>query len=780
MTRVRLVVTATAKPASDRSWRRVLAAIALLAWSSVAPAQDSRFDDLPLSGAETQKAVDLWRSCKHSGLLPILSPPQEPPAKGQLEISADRIESSESRTQLLGNVSVVGRNDQMSADRARLTADRQQIELSGNVHYRSELVEFNAESLTRNAEGRSAEASQLRFFIPLNHISGGAARMHRPDADTTYLYEMTYTTCDPGDREWHFEAGEMKLNHASGFGTGKHMTLRLKDIPVFYFPYLSFPIDDRRKTGLLYPMVGESTRHGTEFELPWYWNIAPQADATITPHYMSRRGMKLDTEWRYMSSWSTNDLNTEYIEDDLLGDTRTLVSVDHSGRFAGNWSTNIRGTDVSDINYFEDFGTDLSSTSRVRLSRIASLTGNWDHWKLRNRIQTFQILTSNVNPGNRPYRLMPEIELTGLYPDFAWGLDFEMESTYTHFDHDERLTAERFDIWPRLSRPFGSAGWFVTPAVGTRYTAYRLDYPEGINPPETQPLDISRTTPVSSLDAGLIFERSAGGESQYLQTLEPRLFYVNVPHRDQDDIPIFDTRLPDFSLFQLFQENRFVGADRMGDTEQLSAALTTRMLERADGEERLRLSLGQIRYYDDRRVTLRPGQNVRTRERSGLIVEAESRIGRHWTTSLTGERNPDTGNTDKGLFRLRYNRNNRYILNVSYRYRRADPDQNKPALRQTDLSFNLPAGGPWSIAGRWNYDVEEELDMEKFLGIEYESCCWAFRVLGREFFIKEENNVPIFDSGIYFELSFKGFTKAGSDIGRRLEHSIIGYQDPYE
>lgn len=782
MNRLRPVSTCNNAP---KAGRLCLAGLLGL-WLAAAPAQQARLADTPLAGMtadQRERAVDLWRLCGRSGLLPALPPPDEPPPPGELNISADRIEAGESGTRLSGDISVIGARDRMRADRARLGPDRQRIELSGDVHYRSEAIEINADSLTRDTAGRTnraGEASQLEFFIPLNHISGGARHMVRPDAETTRLYDMTYSTCDPGDREWHFQADEMELDHAAGFGTGRNMTLRLKDVPIFYFPYLTFPIDDRRRTGFLYPTVGDSSRHGAELELPWYWNIAPQADATITPHYMNRRGLKVDTEWRYLSDWSTNELHAEYLDDDRAGEERTLVGLKHSGRFATHWSTGINATEVSDPDYFEDFGADLSATSRVRLSRSASLTGSWDNWKLVNRLQTFQLLVDNVSPGSKPYRLLPEVELTGLYPDFALGLDFEMDTSYSRFDHDRRITGERFDIWPRLSRPFGSAGWFVTPAVGSRYTAYRLDEPVGTAPPTGRPLEPSRSTPVASLDSGLIFERAFGDEDGYLQTLEPRLFYLNVPFREQDDIPVFDTRRPDFSLFQLFEENRFVGADRMGDAKQLSAALTTRVLQRDVGEERLRLSLGRIRYYRDRRVTLHPGQAAETGKRSGLILEAQSTFADHWTASLTGERNPETGKADKGLFRLRYNRNNRYVFNLSYRYRRGELPGDADALRQTDLSFNLPVGARWSVSGRWNRDIERKRDLETFLGIGYESCCWAFRVMAREFLTGENNGVPAFDNAVYFELSFKGFTKAGSDIGQRLEHGIIGYQDPYE
>jgi LPS-assembly protein len=287
--------------------------------------------------------------------------------------------------------------------------------------------------------------------------------------------------------------------------------------------------------------------------------------------------------------------------------------------------------------------------------------------------------------------------------------------------------------------------------------------------------------PIASLDSGLIFERNAKQNDRFIQTFEPRIFYLRVPFRDQSSIPILDTAKPAFGMYQLFEENRFSGIDRIGDTNQASLSLTSRWLRRETGEERLRISLGQVYFFEDRLVTL-PAQQSETSERSGILAEMGAHFGKNWTSSLNLEWNPETEKTDKGLFGLRYNNRNRYIFNLGYRYRRAT-NINDANLEQADMSFNLPLSQRWSTVGRWNRSIEEKLDLDKYFGFEYESCCWAFRVVGREFLLGQNeiaDNLPEFDKSIYFEIIFKGFARAGENIGQRLKQNITGYKDPFE
>jgi LPS-assembly protein len=722
--------------------------------------------------------VNMWRLCPATGLLPVLERPEQTMESGQIVLDADIVESqNKSLARLSGNVTVISEQDFVHADSAVYHMDEQKLGLQGNVQYRSEQFEFNADSMTRMTDSDYSEISNLDYFIPLNHSNGSAETVTRTGNTVTYLHNMTYTTCDPGDVVWHFKAKEMKLDHVKGMGLARHMTFRIRNIPVLYFPALSFPISDQRKSGFLYPTAGNSSRHGAEFEIPYYWNIAPQLDATLTPHYMSDRGLKINSEWRYLNSWSSNQLDYQYLDDDLFGDRRTLSSIQHAGRIGTHWSTHLNATDVSDPDYMRDFGADLNTTSISYLAQTAMLTGQWDNWKFVSRLLSYQIVDNSIPESSYPYDLEPDLSLTSLYPDIGAGFELEMENRYTVFTRSNDVSTARFDVWPRISRPFGNSGWFLIPAVSSRFTSYALDETTLAQDEESR---ITRTVPVGSLDSGLIFERNADENDNYLQTFEPRLFYLHVPYRDQNDIPVLDTRLPEPGVYQLYQENRFAGIDRIGDANQASVTLTNRWLSRATGEERFRVGLGQLYFFEDRLVTL-PGQQADTSERSGILGEIGANFGRYWNSSLDLEWNPDSRKTDKGLLRIRYNRQNRHIFNVNYRYRKAE-NPGDANFEQADISFSLPISGRWSAVGRWNHSIEDDLDLDKYFGLEYESCCWAFRILAREFLLGQENTTdsPEFDKSIYFEIIFKGFSRTGTNIGQRLEENIIGYKDPFE
>lgn len=722
--------------------------------------------------------IDLWRICPATGLLPILESPQQRPTNNQIILNADVIESEGSSvSRLSGNVTITSEKEDIRADDAVYSVNEQKLELQGNVHYRSDQFEFNADSMTRFTNSEKSEINDLEFFIPLNHANGTAKHVSRVDENITTLQDMTYTTCQPGDRIWYFNAREMKLDHAEGMGFAKHMTLRFRNIPVMYFPALSFPIDDHRKSGFLFPGFGNSSRHGAEFYIPYYWNIAPQADATFTPHYLHKRGTKLDSEWRYLTSWSQNRLDYQTLDDDVYGERRSLLALQHSGKMGEHWATLINATEVSDRDYMRDFSEELSGTSITHLAKNAVLTGQWNNWRFTTRLLSYQTVDSNIASQDDPYSLKPEMDLSGFYPDIGLGIEFVTENTYTLFDRGGDASSDRLDFWSRFSRPFGNSGWFITPAISGRFTSYN---PENLNQTGVTNTIVTRSIPTASLDSGLIFEKSAGENDKFIKTFEPRVFYLNTPLRNQNDIPVFDTREPAFGMYLLYAENRFAGIDRIGDADQASLSFTNRWINSGNGEEQFRISLGQIFFFQDREVTL-PQQPPDTREQSGILTELDTRFGKYWSSSLNVEWNPDSGQTDQTLFRLRYNRQARYVFNLGYRYRRADNIVNNENLKQADLSFNLPAGENWSIMGKWSRSVEDKTDLDKYLGFEYESCCWAIRVLAREYLLgRDLSGNPEIENSVSLEFIFKGLSRTGGNIGRRLEQNITGYQEPFE
>lgn len=718
---------------------------------------------------------DRWGQCGVFHLLPPPDADRSPPTGGEIFVGANSIETREGNvSELRGDVVVQREFDRLQAERAFYDADLDRFELFGDVRYWSDEFEFLADSITTTGNRETGQLQNARFFIVPDHLSGRAERIVREE-NITRLYDSTYSTCDPDDPDWLMRAAEIRLDHASGQGLAKHMSLRFKNIPIFYFPVLSFPIDERRKSGFLYPEIGDSNSHGFELATPYYWNIAPNMDATLTPHYMSRRGLKLDTEWRYLNRWSMNQLDTEYLDDDRFGEARYLARLTHGGNLGEHWRTRINATTVSDDLYFDNFGGDLYGSSITHLPRDASLTGNWQHWTFSTRWLNYQTLDETIPSASRPYGLEPELALKGLYPEFWGGFDFELDGAFTDFERTNRVTGSRFNITPTLSRPMGGLAWFVVPSLSVNHAAYNLEEPSGTAlPAETAP---TRTVPIFSLDSGLFFERYFGDDSRLVQTLEPRLFYLRVPFRDQSDIPVFDTSLPDFNFMQLFAPNRFLGADRIGDANQATLSLTTRFLSRYSGKEYLRASIGQIRYLEDRDVSL-PGQTPDIRGRSNLIGEINANLGDYWSSSLMTEWNPETEEADKKLFRLRYNRAGRYVANLSYRFRE------KEQLEQADASFAWEVSPQWSLMGRWNQSLQDEVNLEKFVGAVYENCCFAVRLVSRRYLTRDEatpgDEQPHYNRGFFIQLSLKGLAGIGSDPGQLLERGIPGYRDPLD
>ncbi len=714
------------------------------------------------TGSATAEAVPFqWRLCHDPRLVMDPATNAGNSNRSRIFADADGIESQDKDvSRLNGNVSIVYGTDELFADQALYDRLEQRFELTGNVRYRSPYMELKGTHML--SYGVAMEISDAEFYFPDHHAAGTADQIERA-GPITNLRDTHYSTCDRADPDWEFRARRITLDRDKGQGYARNLSIYFKDLPIFYFPALSFPIDDRRKSGFLLPSIGDSDKHGFELETPYYWNIAPQADATITPHQMAERGVKLDTEWRYLNRWSMNELKLEYLDDDLFGDERDLVSLEHNGKFGDNWYTTVDYTGVSDSDYFDDFGSNLSGSSLTHLKREARLRKSWDYWDFRIRALDYQTIDETVSPIGRPYRLNPDLEFSGTQP-FGDYLEFSLTSGVKEFEHDIRVNGQRFDVRPRIALPFGGAGWYLTPALSARHTAYRLDDPALSG----DTVEIERDVPTFSLDTGLIFERSIGTDGALLQTLEPRIFLLKTPFREQEEIPNFDTRLTDLSFAQLFSENRFISADRVGDAEQASLALSSSILRRVNGDEILRGSIGRIYYNADRRVTL-PGQSVETQEESGLLAEITAGFSRHWTASLTVEWNSEREDTDKELFRLRYQRDNRHIFNLAYRSRAAE------ALEQSDLSFSWPVSDRWSAVGHWNHSLNDDIDLERFAGFQYESCCYAIRIIAREYLTETQ----LQNTAVFFQLSLKGLTEIGDNTDELLERGIPGYQNPY-
>lgn len=757
--------------------------------------------------AEETGGRGMWAFCPTTGFDIPERPAYDPSLeRGQVEIEADRADMTEGEvSDFWGDVTFIDRQQAAQADHARYFSDDERAELEGNVQLWDDSQYLNSDTATIQLDEEHGTFYNARYWFPLRHGRGESDSLYREGDHLTRLKNADYTTCPVDGEFWKIYASELNLDHDAEQGTAKHVVLRIKDIPVFYTPYASFPLSDKRKSGFLPPSIGAGSRTGFDLSTPYYWNIAPQMDATFGPRVMSDRGIMAFGEFRYLFETGEGEIDAEYLPSDSgsdLGD-RGIFSVLHEQSFFdGRGSLDIDYANASDRFYLEDFGTSLDVTSTSYLLQRARTRYNGSWWYASANVQAYDIVNSNRIV--EPYKRLPQLRFgSRMYPE-NWQPNFQFETEAVYFTRDDAgLTASdrlrdvngaRYDVMPSVSYPMRGLGGYVEPKIGMRYTQYNLHGDDVLSGPDSFNDNPSRTLPFASLDSGLFFERDFSlADSSFKQTLEPRLFYLYVPYENQDDLPIFDTNLYDVSFAQLFRENRFSGADRFGDANQLTLAVTSRIIDNERGRELGRLSLGQIVYFEDREVTL-PGLIEDDDDVSPIVAEAATTLIPNWEAVGTIYWDPEDSRTEKLAARLSYNNDGR-ILNLSYRQRRDQRQQlradfdptittnNLLSVEQTDISFRWPVSRQWSVVGRWNYALPESKTLELFGGVEYEDCCWAFRAVARHYI----NSVNInrnstgaddeYSTGFFLQLELKGLTGIGSRANQFLERSIRGY-DP--
>jgi LPS-assembly protein len=717
----------------------------------------------PIDYSTPAAGPDRWAHCPPAS---AQGPGYPAIAPGTIDLQADSAEASADNVYTLKGDAVVQYGSQrVTADQIVYRQDAGDVVASGDVQLTAPGLEVNAETATVQPDRDTGSLHQLSYKLADQHARGSASLLSLEGRDQQHFEEVTYTTCPTGNQDWELSAKKVDLNHADGTGKARGAKLKFKGVPFAYTPYMSFPLDDRRKSGLLAPKFGNSDETGTDISMPFYWNIAPNYDATLVPRYMSDRGTMLGGEFRYLHKNNSGEIRAEYLDSDKKynDEDRSLVSVNHRGNPVPRLETSIVASNVSDEQYFEDLGTTLVQTSQTSLERTATAAYHGDWWDLGVKVQDFQTIDPAVASIDRPYKQLPQIIFDAAPDKRLLGLKFSTHAELNSFDHSDgdKPTGKRFDIQPRVSLPIRKAAWYVEPAVSVRHTLYDLD-DTAVNTNDSP----DRTTPVVSIDAGSFFERNTRwGNTDLVQTLEPRLFYLYVPEKDQDDIPVFDSGDYDFNFWTLFQENRFTGPDRMGDANQAALALTSRILDPDSGTQLLSASLGSLIYFRDREVTL-PGKPVETDDSSNLIGEITMNLGRNWNADAEVQWNPHDSQTDRNNYRLQYKAGPRKLVNVSYRRRRDSQEQ-------ADLSFLWPLGQSWHMVGRWYYSLDENETLEAIAGLGYESCCWGAQLTGRSYINNDEDDR---NTAIFFQVELKGLGTLGTKVDDVLERGILGYQ----
>ena len=734
-------------------------------------------------------------------------------------LSGERItyRVADDEVEAIGNVKLASPDTSISGPRMRLRMEEGTGEFESPAYViRREQKEVPEPALTltglpaASAGGKAFATTGKMISQPPVIGRGEATRLEFRGEDQYRLQNASYSTCAPGRRDWELVVDELDLDYNEEVGKGRGAVVRFMDVPIFYSPWMSFSLNNDKKSGFLPPTIGTSSKSGLEVTAPYFWNIAPDMDATISPRAMSRRGLQVNTEFRYLLDTAQNrtlaispqvssnampdkgQIRLEYLPDDkLAGRDRYGYAISHNQTFllpAGHTVTaNLNLNGVSDDDYYSDLSTRIAAVSQGNLLRQGRLTAAGPWYSASVNMESYQTLLTNSGV---PYRRLPQITATANRYDLPLGIAVNFDAEHVSFDHPDFLVGTRSTLYPRLSLPFATPYFWLTPKLGIHSTQYdlgRLDRPSISDNPDLirtgfAPLfrnvadRQSRSIPILSVDGGFVMERDANLFGQSLtQTLEPRAFYTYIPRRDQSTIPIFDTGTQDFSYAQMFSENRYAGGDRIGDANQLTLAATSRILNPTNGAEVFRAMIGSRYYFTQQYENASlPGERMRSGRSADLLAAFAGQVLPNIYADVAWQYNPRDDQTERLNFGARYRPEANKIINAGYRFARSwynVATRKFEKLGQIDVSTQWPLFGGWSGVGRYNYSTEEHRVIETIGGLEYNAGCWTTRaVVQRLATIADKPTTALF-----FQLELNDFSKIGSNPMNLLRRNIPGY-----
>lgn len=716
-------------------------------------------DDMPLN----------WGLCPVQDVVKPFADVQSAPeglgidnAEQPTDIEGDVLSGTEETPVFNGNVTLRRGDQFMGADQLTYDKGREHYVAEGSIRYQGGGLRMTAD----RAEGDQAKdlhtIHDLDYQLLSQRGNGGADSVIL-NGNIGSLRGATYSTCPPESRHWEVRAHRIDVDTEEGMAVARGATLRVGRVPVLYLPWFKFPTDERRRTGLLFPSISNSSRNGFDFRQPIYLNLAPNYDATLSPRLMTNRGVQLGAQFRYLVEGGAGTVEGNWMpNDDLRDRDRGLFHYDAFQNLSKYWQARANVNWISDTRYFEDFSGSIEGLSQYTAFSEIGVYGRGRGWDAGITADHSQLadftLTENILPYNRTPRAYVHWERS-LGLRFVGGIDAEA----VRFQHPVYDAGSRMDVKPWLSLPLEGNSWFLRPTAAFRHTSYQLD--EGLATSLGNGRSPSRSQPIFSLDSGVYFDRDTRVKGKdYLQTIEPRLFYLRVPYTNQDDMPLFDTQPLTFGWGQLFRDNRYSGADRQADANQLTVAVSTRMIRQSDGRERFSASLGQIRYFDESRVRI-PGEPITEKGRSAWVADANYAPTDRWTFGASYQWDPKANKTDLASVRARYLLPEDGVFNLGYRYRRG-------VLEQADISFLYPINPSWSVVGRYYYSMFDNKALETVAGFQWDSCCVAVRLVGRRYV---HNRAGELSNAIMFEIELKGLGSAGQDARRALRRAILGY-----
>ena len=663
-------------------------------------------------------------------------------------------------TELVGNVRIIGADSTTSSENATYNQSTESLTLEGGVNFEQNNVSINSEIADFSYLTETFSFSNASFILNDNNSRGDAEKIQINSDGVLNLNNVSYTTCPVTDNGWLIRADKITLNLDKGEASAKKLGLKFKGFPLLYVPRISFPINTARKSGFLAPEIGGGGRSGNELRAPFYINIAKNYDATITPRILTGRGFQLGSEFRYLDKNNSTTLQFDYLEDDnIFGKSRYFKKIDHETIFNNGIRARIDYGDTSDGNYFEDLGRNLSLTSITHLNRSLILDAYGENWSIFSRFQNFQTIDDAITQGNRPYHRLPQIKIWATHPRQPLGIRASIDTELVYFDREYGVTGWRIDNEPKLSWEIRNDGWYVKPSLSIKSTQYQLK-----NNSNEMDKTISRTLPISSIDAGLFFERSLRTNTNLIQTLEPRIMYLYAPYRDQSNVPIFDTIEPDMNIIQLFQKNRFLGIDRIADSNQINLGFSSKISNKRTGNELISATLGKAFYLENQKVSL-PGTYNNIDSSSDYIAEVRLALINNLNFNFSHQWNDDQTGVARSQAKLQYRPSEDKLFNIGYRFR-------EDLLEQGNISWSFPLSETWNFLGHYNYSLRDKRTLEQFYGIEYESCCWGIRLVYRDYVSTRDGQE---DSSIGIQFILKGMTSIGTNANKLLERGILGY-----
>jgi LPS-assembly protein len=680
-------------------------------------------------------------------------------------------QQNESIAYFSGQVELTRPAQVLLADELTMNNVTEQVKASGNVTFESDTSQLRTEFMTMNQKDQSAYFTTSSFTLSEQHVRGTANEVIQFSSSLSRYKKIQYTTCDPGNSNWHLTADQLDINQESGLGTAQHATVYIQDLPVLYLPYLQFPIDDRRMSGILAPTIGSSNDSGDIISIDVYWNIATNLDATITPIWYGKRGLQINTENRYLFKNHTGELYLSKLEDKKKNDTRSFRKWLHQADLGSNITADIARREVSDSTFFDDFASLGDSNDDVtHLERHATLNHSAKLWQSSLMFQSFQTpdpkfeidqtgqpLVPNI--ASRPYRRLPKLTVDSRFKAFDNGIQFNIDNEWVRFDHksDSKIVGDRSYFLPYLSFDQSDSWYFFKPKLEYALSDYQLDNNSlGDN-------SIQRNIPIFSLDTGLFFDREMNIGNDWTQTLEPRIYFLHTPYEDQSNIPVFDSAALSDSYDNFFRSNRFSGSDRIGDANQMSLGIGTRILDNESGSELLYSSIGLTFYANDRRVQIR-GNTAKTLPKSNIISETTINPNRNLSIYTKLVYKQSTKKISEKTLLVHY-LNDGFAANLEYFL-------NDTALEQAAISMVYPINPRWTMVAKHSESILLNKTDENLLGLNYESCCWGIKMLISQ---TSNDNFTETDDAVFFELTLKGLGQSSQTLDSQLAEAIVGY-----